>query len=53
MDFEYSPYTREMLARLQTFMEDHVLPANRRFHELAAQGDLSARGGRTAEGQGL
>ncbi|WP_417679677.1 acyl-CoA dehydrogenase family protein [Pseudodonghicola sp.] len=38
MDFEYSPYTREMLARLQAFMQDHVLPANRRFHELAGQG---------------
>lgn len=38
MDFSLSPFAEEMLARLNGFMEAHVLPANRRFHEIAATG---------------
>lgn len=38
MNFEYSPKSRDMLAKLQDFMDTHVLPANHRFHELANQG---------------
>lgn len=38
MDFEYTPRTKELLARLRAFIADHVLPANRRYHELADQG---------------
>ncbi|WP_109466900.1 acyl-CoA dehydrogenase family protein [Albibacillus kandeliae] len=38
MDFDYSPLTLQMLDRLRSFMADEVMPANRRFHELAAEG---------------
>ncbi|MBN9078898.1 MAG: acyl-CoA dehydrogenase [Rhizobiales bacterium 65-79] len=38
MDFEYSPRTRELLEQVTGFIETHVLPANRRFHELAEAG---------------
>ncbi len=37
MDFEYSPRTRELQARLQRFMDDHVYPSERAYEdELAA-----------------
>lgn len=38
MDFEYSPRTKDYLARLEDFMAGYVLPANHRYHALAAQG---------------
>lgn len=37
MDFEYSPRTRELQARLQRFMDDHVYPREKAYEdELAA-----------------
>jgi acyl-CoA dehydrogenase len=39
MDFEYSLKTREMIGRLDAFMERHVLPANQEFHETASKGE--------------
>ena len=39
MDFEYSLKTREMIGRLEAFMERHVLPANQEFHETASKGE--------------
>lgn len=37
MDFEYSPRTRELQARLQRFMDDHVYPSEKAYEdELAA-----------------
>ena len=38
MDFEYSDRTRALIGQLQDFMGQYVLPANRRFHELASKG---------------
>lgn len=38
MDFEYSERTKHYQQQLGDFMEAHVLPANRRYHELAGQG---------------
>jgi acyl-CoA dehydrogenase len=37
MDFEYSLKTRKMIARLETFIERHVLPANQEFHETVSR----------------
>jgi acyl-CoA dehydrogenase len=39
MDFDYSIRTRELLARLNAFMDRHVYPNERRFHEEVAEGD--------------
>ena len=39
MDFEYSEKTLAMMERLEAFMENHILPANQAFHELAHQGE--------------
>jgi acyl-CoA dehydrogenase len=37
MDFDYSPKTKELQARLQQFMDDHVYPAESAYHdEIAA-----------------
>ncbi len=33
MDFAYSPKTREMLARVQNFMDDHIVPRIRQYNE--------------------
>ncbi|WP_332815208.1 acyl-CoA dehydrogenase family protein [Ramlibacter sp.] len=33
MDFEYSPKTRELQARLLKFMEEHVYPNERAYHD--------------------
>ncbi|HEY5634825.1 MAG TPA: acyl-CoA dehydrogenase family protein [Burkholderiaceae bacterium] len=33
MDFEYSPRVQEMRARLLAFMDEHVYPNERRFHD--------------------
>lgn len=38
MDFEYSDRTKALIGQLQDFMGQYVLPANRRFHELASKG---------------
>ena len=38
MDFDYSDRTKALMDQLQAFMDDHVLPANHRFHALAEQG---------------
>jgi acyl-CoA dehydrogenase len=38
MDFEYSPRTRDYLARLSEFMEVHVTPAERVYEEQLAAG---------------
>jgi acyl-CoA dehydrogenase len=39
MDFEYSAKTREMMGRVEAFMERHILPANQEFHEAASRGE--------------
>jgi acyl-CoA dehydrogenase len=39
MDFGYSPKVRELQSRLQAFMEAHVYPNERRFHEEVDEGD--------------
>jgi acyl-CoA dehydrogenase len=39
MDFDYSAKTRELLARLTSFMDAHVYPNERRFLQEVAQGD--------------
>ncbi len=33
MDFAYSPGTQEVLARVQKFMDDHIIPRIRQYHE--------------------
>ncbi|MDP5348118.1 MAG: acyl-CoA dehydrogenase family protein [Paracoccaceae bacterium] len=38
MDFAYSDKTLALLGKLEAFMADHVMPANRRFHEIAHTG---------------
>src|SRR6266851_1952861 len=37
MNFEYSAKTRELMQRVQAFMEEHVYPNERRFHDEVAQ----------------
>ncbi|GMU69886.1 MAG: acyl-CoA dehydrogenase [Steroidobacteraceae bacterium] len=39
MDFEYSARTRELLARLEAFMDEHVYPNETVFHSQVAEGD--------------
>jgi acyl-CoA dehydrogenase len=39
MDFDYSPRTREMIGRLEAFMQAHVLPANQAYHAAVARGE--------------
>src|ERR1051326_8579734 len=39
MDFEYSQKTKELLARVGAFMDQHVYPNEHRFHELIAKED--------------
>lgn len=36
MDFEYSERTRNVLSQVSDFIESHVLPANQKFHQIAA-----------------
>lgn len=38
MDFEYSDKVESLRARLRLFMEQHILPSNRRWHEIARSG---------------
>ena len=33
MDFDYSPRTRELQARLLAFMDQHIYPNEKAFHE--------------------
>jgi acyl-CoA dehydrogenase len=39
MDFEYSPRTRELLTRLGAFMDAHVHPGEKRYHDEASSAD--------------
>ncbi|MCW5573053.1 MAG: acyl-CoA dehydrogenase family protein [Steroidobacteraceae bacterium] len=39
MDFEYSARTRELLARLEAFMDEYVYPNETVFHSQVAEGD--------------
>ncbi|MEO7744467.1 MAG: acyl-CoA dehydrogenase family protein [Usitatibacter sp.] len=39
MDFGYSPKVRELEARLRMFMDEHVYPNEKRFHEEVDEGD--------------
>ncbi|HKY91202.1 MAG TPA: acyl-CoA dehydrogenase family protein [Nevskiaceae bacterium] len=39
MEFEFSPRTKDLQARLQAFMDEHVYPNERRFHAEVAEGD--------------
>jgi acyl-CoA dehydrogenase len=39
MDFEYSKKTRDLMARLSAFMDEHVYPNEKRFHAEVAEGD--------------
>jgi acyl-CoA dehydrogenase len=39
MDFEYSPRTRELLTRLGAFMEAHVHPGEKRYHDETSSAD--------------
>ncbi|MGI9134550.1 MAG: acyl-CoA dehydrogenase family protein, partial [Rhodoferax sp.] len=44
MDFDYSPKTKELQARLQQFREDHVYPAEGAYHaEIAANTAVGKR----------
>ena len=44
MDFEYSPKTRELQARLLKFMDDHVYPNEKAYHdELQANTEAGRR----------
>lgn len=38
MDFEYSDKVESLRARLCLFMEQHILPSNQRWHEIARSG---------------
>src|SRR6185312_11958895 len=37
MDFSHSPKIEELRGRLESFMNQHVYPADRAYHELAAR----------------
>ncbi len=39
MDFEYSAKTKELIARVSAFMDQHVYPNEKKFMEEVAQGD--------------
>ncbi|MGH8505009.1 MAG: acyl-CoA dehydrogenase, partial [Stenotrophobium sp.] len=39
MDFEYSQKTKDLMARLNAFMDEHVYPNEHKFHEQVAEGD--------------
>jgi len=39
MDFEYSAKVKDLQARLNAFMDAHVYPNERRFHDEVAEGD--------------
>ncbi|MGH8693115.1 MAG: acyl-CoA dehydrogenase family protein [Burkholderiales bacterium] len=39
MNFEYSPKTKELMARVNAFMDQHVYPNEKKFMEQVAEGD--------------
>ena len=39
MDFEYSAKTKQLIGRVQAFMDQHIYPNERRFFEEVAEGD--------------
>jgi acyl-CoA dehydrogenase len=39
MNFEYSQKTKDLLARLNAFFDEHIYPNEQRFHEEVAEGD--------------
>ena len=39
MDFEYSPKVKELQARLNAFMDEHIYPNEKKFLEQVAEGD--------------
>src|SRR5688572_7646833 len=39
MDFEYSGKTRDLMARVDAFMQEHVYPNEARYHREVAEGD--------------
>jgi len=39
MDFDYSPKVKDLQARLTAFMDAHIYPNERRFHEEVGEGD--------------
>jgi acyl-CoA dehydrogenase len=39
MDFEYSQKTKDLLKRLGAFMDEHIYPNEKRFHDEVAEGD--------------
>src|ERR1051325_4903918 len=39
MDFEYSQKTKDLLKRVGAFMDEHVYPNEKRFHDEVADGD--------------
>ncbi|MGE0582661.1 MAG: acyl-CoA dehydrogenase family protein [Steroidobacteraceae bacterium] len=39
MDFEYDARTRDLLARLTAFMDEHIYPRENEFHAQVAEGD--------------
>jgi acyl-CoA dehydrogenase len=39
VDFEYSPKTRDLQARLVAFMDEHIYPNEKRFHDEVAAGN--------------
>ena len=39
MHFEYSPKVRDLLGRLERFMEDHVYPAEHEYHDFIERSD--------------
>jgi acyl-CoA dehydrogenase len=44
MDFTYSPRVRDLQSRLLAFMDDHVYPAEQRFHEEVAANKARGNG---------
>ena len=41
MNFEYSAKTREMIARVRAFMDEHIYPNEKRYAEEVASGERS------------
>src|SRR5688572_22323921 len=39
MDFEYSKKTQDLMARVDAFMQEHIVPNERRFQREVAEGD--------------
>ncbi len=39
MDFDYSPKTKDLIARVKAFMDEHIYPQETRFEDEVAEGD--------------